>query len=150
MAAAAILVVALGSLWFLIPARARVIARLEQVDGEVYIVTGQVRQLATVGQELRSGQGLETVGEESGAVVVDRNAMRLVVGPDSTLGEVSEDAAGRNSGKRVSLMNGSLSADGTGLPEGRPMVVVTAQARVALLLARPGQRSAQAVRKQNQ
>ena len=80
------------------------IARLERVDGEVYIVTGQVRQLATVGQELRSGQGLETVGEESGAVVVDRNAMRLVVGPDSTLGEVSEDAAGRNSGKRVSLM----------------------------------------------
>lgn len=122
-AAAALLFISVGAtLWLAWPASAPAIARLERVDGEVYVVTGQARELAFAGQELRSGQGLETVGEDSGAVVVQRNTRRLVMGPDSTLNDLED--------LRMSFTGGSLTVDATGPSEDRPLTVMTAQAQV--------------------
>ncbi|OAI48401.1 hypothetical protein AYO44_07140 [Planctomycetaceae bacterium SCGC AG-212-F19] len=131
MLVAAGLLLAVGAVfWFTLPAPAQGSAQLESVEGEVYIVTGQQRQLATAGQMLRAGQGLETVGEESLAVLVDRQALRLVLGPDSTLGNVAEGPVNDSIGWRVSFVAGSLIADGTQRPGGRPMIVETPQAKL--------------------
>jgi WD40 repeat protein len=103
---------------------------LERVEGEVYLISGDSKELVAAGGELRSGQGLQTVGEESGAVVVYADGTRLEVGPDSLLGELADDA--RTSGKRVSLLAGFLGADVTKQPEGRPMVLTTPHAKVVV------------------
>lgn len=123
LAAAAVLLAVGATVLFLRPNAPPDFARLESVDGEVYIVTGTDRAPATAGSILKAGQGLETVGEESGATVVARDGRRLVLGPDSTLGELSE-------GQRIDLVSGSLSADGSKLPPDQQMVVVTPQAQV--------------------
>jgi WD40 repeat protein len=131
--AAAALLLAMGVAWWLSrPASAPVIARLERIEGEVYVVSGASREAVAAGRELRSGQGLQTVGEESGAVVVYPDATRLEIGPDSTVGELSNGGAEPGVGKRVALLAGFLGADVTKQPEGRPMVLTTPHARVVV------------------
>src|SRR5262245_29102995 len=101
--AAAILLLAVGAAWWLNQAPAG-IARLDVAEGEVYIVTGETRELARAGYVLRPGQGVQT-GEESRAVVVDRDGRQLYeMGPDSTVSGISEGPG--NASKRVSLLAG--------------------------------------------
>jgi WD40 repeat protein len=129
--AAAVLPLAVAAAWWLTrPAAAPAMARLERVEGDVYLVSGDTKELAAAGSELRSGQGLQTVGEESGAVIVYRDATRLEVGPDSSLGELIDGA--QTSGKRVSLLAGFLGADVTKQPESRPMVLTTPHAQIVV------------------
>src|SRR5262249_46176840 len=92
--AAALLVAVGAAVWILRPT-APAIARVERVEGEVYALVGDSRQLVAPGQKLRTGQGLQTVGEESGAVVVFADATRLEIGPDSTVGELADGAGKR-------------------------------------------------------
>jgi Tol biopolymer transport system component len=129
-AAAALLLAVAAGFWFTRPAAEPAIARLERVEGEVYVVSGQAREPAAVGRELHSGQGLQTVGEESSVMVVYTDATRLKIGPDSTVDELSDGPSAGNVGKRVSLVTGSLDANVARQPEGRPMVLTTPHAQV--------------------
>src|SRR5262249_41978620 len=129
--AAAVLLLAVGAAWWLSrPAATVAIARLERAEGEVYLVSGDAKELVAAGWQVHSGQGLRTVGEESGAVGVCSDGTRLEVGPDSSLGELADDA--RTSGKRISLLAGFLGADVTKQPESRPMVLTTPHAKVVV------------------
>jgi WD40 repeat protein len=131
--AASVLLVAVGTaVWLTRPAHAPAIGRLEMIEGDVYVVTGGTKEIAAVGREVRSGQGLQTVGEESGAVLVYADATRLEIGPDSTLGELSDDPLRTGTGKRVSLLAGFLGADVTKQPDSRPMVLTTPHAEVVV------------------
>lgn len=130
--AASLLVAVASAYWLTRPAAEPVIARLERVEGEVYIVTGDAKEPARAGREVRSGQGLRTVGEESGAVLVYADATRLEIGPDSTLGELSGGALAGSSGKQVLFLDGSLSADVTKQADGQPLVLMTPHAKVVV------------------
>ena len=130
-AAAAVLLAAIGvGYWLTPPAPAAPIARLERIEGEVFITTGGARQLVAGSLELRSGQGVQTVGETSEAVVIFTDGTRLELGPDSTLGELSQSPDGMD--KRVSLLSGYLEADVTKQAAGRPMILNTPHAEVVV------------------
>jgi len=125
--AASLLVAVAAAFWLICPATEPVIARLERVEGEVYLVTGEAKEPARAGREVRSGQGLRTVGEESGAVVVYADATRLEIGPDSTLGELTGSG-----GKQVLFLDGALSADVTRQADGQPLILMTPHAKVVV------------------
>jgi WD40 repeat protein len=125
--AAALLVLAVWALW---PgagqAPAAVIARLEEVHGEVYQLEGAARALVQTGGEIRSGQGLET-GEDSTAVLAFPDGTRLRLGVDTVLAGLT-DGAGR--GKRVDLVEGSVLADVVRQEPDRPMLLTTPRAEL--------------------
>jgi hypothetical protein len=58
-------------------------ARLERVRGEVYVLTGKGREPAPEGRLVLPGEGLETVGQASGARLRFPDGNLLDVGPNS-------------------------------------------------------------------
>lgn len=144
---AALLLLALGIGWTLwqgsshpvvqteTPAMVSVsMAHLVEVRGEVYRIDGDRRIPASAGQELRGGQGLQTVGEDSSAAIVYADGTRLDIGQDSLIDSLDEDGSDppQTQGKRVSLAEGFLCAEVAKQPEGRPMVLMTPYARVVV------------------
>lgn len=104
--------------------------RLQSVEGEVYLATPTSRAPARVGDVFSPTTTLQTVGEESLAAIVYLDGTRLDVGPDSALTELSDASA---IGKRVSLTQGSLTAEVSRQRPGRPMILATPQAEVVVL-----------------
>lgn len=128
--AAAVLLVAVGvSLWQRSD-ETTVLARLEQVAGQVFVTTSDTRDVGAAGHNLFSGQGLTVVGEESSAVVVYADGTRLLIDGDTTITELSGD---RTSGKRIVLAEGNLRADVAKQPPEFPMIVHTPSAEVLVL-----------------
>ncbi len=95
------------------------VARLEESEGEVYVVSAAGRVPAEAGQDLFAGHEIES-GDGGFAVVRYPDATRLELGADSTL-RLAAGAAG----KKASLTRGVLVADVPRQPEGRPMVLAT-------------------------
>lgn len=101
--------------WF----RSGPVARLEAIVGQVRLIAGEDRPPAAVGQEIRGGQGLETVGDS-------RATVRLTDG--STLDLKARtvvadfDEGGRN---HVRLTRGTLAAQVLPQPADRPLIFVT-------------------------
>lgn len=131
--AAAVLLVAAGlSFWLLGLGEVEgpsVPPRLEQVQGQVYVLIAEARTLAQSGQALLTGQGLQLAGEDSSAVVLYPDGTRLELGADALITELSD---GQESGKRVFVASGSLIAEVTPQPLGRPMVLATPNAEVVI------------------
>jgi WD40 repeat protein/ferric-dicitrate binding protein FerR (iron transport regulator) len=98
------------------------IARLEETEGEVYVVSnaGQVR--AEAGQDLFAGHEIQTRGDDGFAVVRYPDATRLELGADSTLRLLAATDMPR---KKVLLTQGVLVADVTRQPEDRSLVLKT-------------------------
>jgi ferric-dicitrate binding protein FerR (iron transport regulator) len=99
-------------------------ARLEQVEGEVYLLGADEKVPVLPGQALFAGQGIE-VGE--GRVVVAY--------PDETRLELSGDTvvhwnAVPGAGKTIYLAQGAVVADVAEQPESDPMIVATPHAEV--------------------
>ncbi len=109
-----------------------VIARLEEAEGEVYVVSGAGRILAEPGQDLFAGHEIQS-GEGGFAVVRYPDATRLELGADSTL---RLSSAADALGKKVFLTQGVVMADVAQQPEGRPLVMATPFAEVRGLAAR--------------
>ncbi|HYF01714.1 MAG TPA: FecR domain-containing protein, partial [Planctomycetota bacterium] len=85
---------------------------------------------ATPGQPIPDGQGVETTGPGSLAVVRFSDGTHVELWGDTRVAEISETAAGR--GKRIRLAKGVVFADVARQPEGRPasFVTPTGEARV--------------------
>jgi WD40 repeat protein len=132
--AVAILLASGVAWWAWHPEPTPVIARLEQVQGEVFVLVGDARVPAKEHQAIYSGRGLQTVGESSTAVIVYPDSTRVEIGPDSTIGELRDSKAKDHTkpSKRVSLVEGSVSVDVPKQEDGQPMVFVTPQAEIAL------------------
>jgi len=107
------------------------IARFGQVQGEVYLadLLGQ-RIAATEGRQIRSGQGLQTVGDDSTAVLTFDDGTRLEIGADSVIAQL---VGGGDQSKQVILTAGYLTADVARQPPHWPMLVSTPQAEVRVL-----------------
>ena len=104
-----------------------VVARLEEAEGEVYVVSGAGRLPAEPGQDLFAGHEIQS-GEGGFAVVRYPDATRLELGADSTL---RLSSAANASGKKVFLTQGVVMADVSRQPEGRPLVLATPFAEVS-------------------
>jgi hypothetical protein len=105
------------------------VAELEEVEGEVYLVTATGKVAAQPKKRLYPGQALQTHGEGSYAVVKYSDSTRLEVGPDTTLdllaGPNEPDAV-----KKVFLKEGTLTAEVAPQPRDNPMILVTPHAEV--------------------
>lgn len=101
------------------PATTVVVAVLTRVDGDVTVD----RAPAKAGQELRQGQGLETRGPRSGALITYPDKTQVEIEGDTLLRELH----GRDSGKglRVLLDKGAVRAQVARQPAGQPMLFET-------------------------
>jgi ferric-dicitrate binding protein FerR (iron transport regulator) len=102
------------------------IGTFEKVEGEVRVRAGAVTVKAT--QSLREGEGIETGANGSRAVFEFEDKTRLDLGPRTTLREVAAE-----SGKRVLLDQGDLTAVVAKQRPEKPMVFVTPLGEVKVL-----------------
>lgn len=116
------------------------VARLEDVQGEVYLgsETSQVR--AGTGREIGPGVEIHVSGDGSSAVMRYLDGTRLELGPDTSVRLLADRpiAAGAAAGtaKRVFLTKGSVAAEVTAQPEGQPMVLTTPHAEITAAATR--------------
>ena len=104
------------------------VAKLERVEGEVYVVSGGARQAAKGGVDFLAGQRVDAVGERSLAVLVYPDRTRVEVGPET---ELAETTVGR--GKRLQVVRGTVRAEVTRQPSDRPLVMATPHAEATVL-----------------
>jgi outer membrane biosynthesis protein TonB len=97
----------------------RVVARLERVDGECR---------PDRAGDLTAGQGVETLGADSAAVVAYPDGTRLELGARTSAADFSDAK-----GKTLVLKKGTLSADVVKQPQGQPMTIRTSHAEVRVL-----------------
>jgi Tol biopolymer transport system component/ferric-dicitrate binding protein FerR (iron transport regulator) len=101
-----------------------VLAVLEEVQGDVYVVSSGGRVPAQAGQELFSGHELDTSGEGSFAAVKYGADTHLELGADTHVGFDSQ------AGQRVVLTEGMLTGHRPAPPDAAPMRLATPQADV--------------------
>ncbi|HYT95109.1 MAG TPA: FecR domain-containing protein, partial [Gemmataceae bacterium] len=105
------------------------IAELEEVEGEVYLVTASGKVPAERKNRLHPGQILQTHGEGSYAVVKYGDSTRLELGPDTTLDLLAGPSAPAIV-KKVFLKEGTLTAEVAPQPRDHPMILTTPHAEV--------------------
>ena len=105
-----------------------VVARLESVIGEVRILSAGGIRMAETGDEIVSGQGIETVGQWSQAKIQFADSTWVQFWGDTRTQEIS---IGR--GKRLFLTKGVILAGIAPQPEGQPMVFATPQGDAQVL-----------------
>jgi ferric-dicitrate binding protein FerR (iron transport regulator) len=108
-----------------------VIATLGRSEGAVWVVTGGVKAPAKAGLGLIAGQGVETGGAASQAVLEYEDGTRLALGPETILPEITERRAGE--GKRVRIAQGAVAAQVAKQPPAEPMAFLTAHAECRVL-----------------
>jgi len=128
-AAAAVLVVGAGLAYW--GSGSPDVARLEEARGKVYLLlTDGEKVLVTAPKGLRAGQGIETEGPQSSALLRYPDSTRIDVGPATMLRAIDENAEG---GKKAHVARGAVAADVSRQPEGRPMVFTTPQGNARVL-----------------
>jgi ferric-dicitrate binding protein FerR (iron transport regulator) len=111
------------------PGTVAVVGQLEWVQGEVYVLTPAGKVRATPSKALVSGNGLETLGTDSLAIVTFPDATRLEVGTGTTVRGLADG----EKGKQIDLVRGTLKADVARQPADRPLVVRTPDAEARVL-----------------
>jgi hypothetical protein len=103
------------------------VARFERVEGEVSLVSSEGRVTVAPLSDLPPGRSVD-VGKSGRASLKFADATTLDLGPGTRLDEISDGEGG----KRLTLAQGSLSADVAKQPAGRSFVIQTphAEARV--------------------
>lgn len=128
LAAAAAALVALAGLFSLVrKGTPEAVARVEAVERNVLLLPD--RTPVVRGQGLATGQGLETDGEGSRAVIGFPDGTQLQVGAGTLLRRLGDG----DGGKRITLTHGNLHALVAKQPAGLPMVFETPQSEVTVL-----------------
>jgi hypothetical protein len=101
-----------------------VVARLEKVEGGVFVVSQDRKSPAAAGREMLAGESLAT--ESAG-----RAALRL---PDATLLDLGHDASlgPLSDASRVTLSHGTIVADIPARAKDRPLILATPHAEAAV------------------
>lgn len=126
---AALLAALLAGPWF--ASSPRPLAVLDEVQGEVYVVTDGARAPARPGLGLRPGTRLTTEGDGSSATVTYEGATRLELGADTTV-RLPEGRDARQALRRLILEEGLLTGDAVRAAEGLPLVVSTPHAEAVV------------------
>lgn len=110
------------------PATRSIAAKLESVVGEVNALLPSGKRAARGGEELQAGEGIETVGIMSQAVVRFPDGTRLEAGPDTEIREM-KDAPG----KRVDISRGAVRAVVPRQPKDQSLVFLTPHGEATVL-----------------
>jgi hypothetical protein len=108
-----------------------VVATLDRVEGEFWILSDGRRSKGEPRQALTSGQGLETAGPAAGAELSYADGTRLKIGPETVVREFREPKG--RIGKRLTLVRGVLAADVRKQPPDQPLVIATPQGEATVL-----------------
>jgi hypothetical protein len=103
------------------------LGRLEQVQGQVFVLAGKVRVEAKAGAEVASGQGVQTLRDGS-ATLVYSDGTRLDLSGETTLRDIADTPQ-----KQAQLAQGTVSADVVKQPAGAPMRLSTPTAELTIL-----------------
>ncbi len=101
--------------------------RLEQVQGQVFVLSGKARTEAKAGQELSPLQGIQTARDSSVSFVF-ADGSRLDLSSDAALRDIVELPQ-----KQALLAQGTLSADVARQPSGAPMRLTTPSADLTIV-----------------
>ena len=104
-----------------------IVARLEQIKGQVMVITGNESVPAKDGFALAAGQGVQTMGPES-SVHLRLDTTVVEVGAETRIGRITN-----GSGKQIALDHGSIAAQVSRQLPGQPLVFVTPQAEARVL-----------------
>lgn len=104
------------------------IARAGKVGGEVYLVSGGERKPLDSGQEILTGQGIETRAGASFAEISFPDQTRVELGAETSIKELRSER-----GKRVVLEKGGIRAEVKPQPRAEPMVFETAHGEAVVL-----------------
>ncbi len=101
------------------------VAAIGEVEGGVFVLSGSGRHPARPGRQILAGEGIESVGR---AVVIYPDSTRLEAGPGTLIREMDDRA-----GKKILLARGTVSAEVSRQPAGRPMAIETPHAEARVL-----------------
>ena len=108
---------------------ATAVAKLDRIEGEVFVVVEGERRPARAGQPLLPGMGVTTGLGQSGASLVLPDGTRFGIGADATLREIAKGPRGT----RVVLNSGTLVADVSKQPAEQPLVFATPHGEARVL-----------------
>jgi hypothetical protein len=94
---------------------------LERVDGDVFVTGGGARKSGRTGDPVRPGQGVETGGGKSLAVLAFPDGTRVEVRPDTQVREIRERSA--KAGKSLTIPHGAIWAQVRPQPVEHPLVL---------------------------
>jgi hypothetical protein len=117
------------------------VGRVEGVTGQAFAISDRGQTPLQPGQDLFPGQGVETGGGESSAVLALADGTRVELRADSTVNEITTAGA-----RRVSLRAGALVASVPRLPAAPPLTLATPHADVTTAGARLALAAADATR----
>jgi hypothetical protein len=114
--------------------KASVIASVERVEGDGFILRKEVRIPAREGAEVLSGDGLETMSAAGRLVLRFGDRSRLELRGETSLSEITEDAsAAAPAGKQIQMSRGTVAAEVAKQPAHRPMLLRTPHSEATVL-----------------
>jgi ferric-dicitrate binding protein FerR (iron transport regulator) len=108
-------------------------ARLDRVEGEVYVTGRAGRKVATPGQDLLAGEGVACAGARSFAVLSFPDKSRLELQGRSVIRDLGDVDPAARKGKRVFVEKGGIKADIVAQPKDLPLTVGSPQAELKVL-----------------
>jgi len=107
-----------------------VVATIERVEGEVMLLSGEVRAAVAAKQPIAAGQGLETLGAASSVEFSYPDGTRVRLEPGTL---IKDFADGDKKGKRLFLARGGLWASVRKQPADQPMSLTTPNGEAKVL-----------------
>jgi len=104
------------------------IAKVERVEGDVFVLTEGNKVRIEGVHDLMAGQGLQTAGAAGRAVLSFSDRTELQLGGDAEIPQV-----GNGAGKRVRVTRGTVTATVSKQPKDQPMVFSTPHGEAAVL-----------------
>jgi hypothetical protein len=107
------------------------LASLEEVRGDVVVITGSENSPAVVGQKLQSGQGLGTRGRDARAAILFPDGTRCELGRETIISRMDERSL--QGGKSIALANGIVSFRVARQMPDLPLIISTPHAEARVL-----------------
>jgi len=108
-------------------------ARLDRVEGEVYVTTPSGRKVAKPGLDLLSGEGVDCAGARSLAIVSFPDKSRLELSCGAAIRDLSDTDPGARKGKRVFVEKGAIKAEVAAQPKDLPLTVGSPQTELKIV-----------------
>jgi ferric-dicitrate binding protein FerR (iron transport regulator) len=109
------------------------IATIVEVTGEVFLTQEDQSDRAAIGSGIAEGEGIQSRGPRSRAVVRFSDGSELELEGNTRIDRLTAGSADRGAGKEVALAHGWLGASVVPQPPGRPMTLISPQARASVV-----------------
>jgi len=108
-------------------------ARIDRVEGEVYVTARSGRKVATPGLDLLSGEGVDCAGARSLAILSFPDKSRLELSCGAAIRDLSDTDPSARKSKRVFVEKGAIKADVAAQPRDLPLTVGSPQTELKVV-----------------